>query len=205
MADWLQLHAKEGTWGVIALAVVVAGGWFYIRSNALKTERAGQAYSEAQQAAASGNLPLAESDLRRVTTRYAGTAAANQAQLTLAQMLYDQGKFEDGVAVLQKASQSLEGSKDFASSGHLLLADGYEQLKKFDDAAREYGAAAKTARFDTDRQRYESSQAQALLFAGKVDQAKQIWTTLAADSKGVVAGEARLRLGELNAQPAPKT
>jgi hypothetical protein len=47
--------------------------------------------------------------------------------------------------------------------------------------------------------------AQAYLNGGNKAKAKEIWTALGADSKGVVAGEARVRLGELEAAPAPQS
>ncbi len=205
ISDWLQLHSRQVSWAVIGLAAVVGGGWFYIRSQNLKAERAEWAYYAAQQSMASGNMPLAESDLRKMITRYDETPSAMQARLTLAQLLYDQGKFQEGVTELIQALPKLESSKDFGSSARLLAAAGYEQLKKFAEAAAEYEAAAKTARFDEDRQRYQSMAAYSYLTAGRRDDAKRIWTILAADSKGTVAGEARVRLGELTAAPQPKS
>ncbi len=192
------------SWGVIGLVAVVGGGWFYTRSQSLKTERADRAYSSVEQSIASGNLPLAESDLRKMITRYEGTSAALQAELVLAQLMYQEGKYQNGIVALGKAASKLESSKDFASSAHLLLAAGYEQTRKFAEAAAEYEAAAKSARFDADGQRYQSFAAEDYLRAGRKDDAKRIWTVLGADSKGTVAGEARLRLGELLAAPAPK-
>ncbi len=205
MSDWFQLHSRQVSWAAIGLVVVVGGGWFYIRSQSLKTERADRAYSSVEQSIASGNLPLAESDLRKMITRYEGTPAAMQAELVLTQLMYQEGKYQDGIAALGKAVPKLESSKDFASSAHVLLAAGYEQTRKFAEAAAEYEAAAKSARFDADRQRYQSSAAEDYLLAGRKDDAKRIWTVLAADSKGTVAGEARVRLGELLATPEPKT
>lgn len=203
-SEWFDKYNKQITYGVIGIAVVIGGVWFYQRSQSLKAERAERAYFSAQQSIP-GNLPLAESDLRKLITRYDGTSAANQARITLAQLLFDENKFAEGVDALKKAMPSLEGSKDFASPAHVMMAAGYEQMKKYAEAAAEYGAAAKADRFDPDRQRHESSQAHALLLAGKRDEAKAIWTRLAADSKGTVAGEARIRLGEMLAQPQPKT
>jgi tetratricopeptide (TPR) repeat protein len=176
-----------------------------VRTQSLKSERAERAYYAAEQSIASGNRPLAESDLNKLITRYDGTAAAYEGRLALTRLLYDDSKFQEGVAALKKAMPKLESSKDFASPAHLLLAAGYEQLKQFLAAANEYGAAAKAARFDPDRQRYEIWSARAYFLGGKVDEAKRIWTELAADSKGTVAGEARVRLGELVARPAPKS
>jgi hypothetical protein len=86
-----------------------------------------------------------------------------------------------------------------------VLAAGYEQLKKYSEAAAEYENAAKVERFDADRQRDMSLAAQAYLNGGNKAKAKEIWTALGADSKGVVAGEARVRLGELEAAPAPQS
>jgi predicted negative regulator of RcsB-dependent stress response len=202
LTDWLEVNSKLVTGALIAIAIVVGGVWFYTRSQNLKAERAERAFYAAEQSMAAGNLPLAESDLRKLITRYNGTSAAMQAQLTLAQLLYDQGKYQEGVTLLKQAIPKLESSKDFAASGHLLLAAGHEQLRQFAEAAAAYQAAARNARFDQDRQRYESLAAHAYVLAGRKDEAKRIWTALAADSKGTVAGEARVRLGELLAQPA---
>ncbi|HYN81178.1 MAG TPA: tetratricopeptide repeat protein [Gemmatimonadaceae bacterium] len=202
MSDWLELHSKAVTGAVVAIAVLVGGFWFYTRSENLKGERAERAYYAAEQSMAAGNLPLAESDLRKMITRYDGTPAAKQAVLTLAQLEYDQGKYQEGITILKQAIPKLESSEEFAASGHVLLAAGYEQLRRFVEAAAEYQAAAKKARFDQDRQRYESLAANAYLLGGRKEDAKRIWSVLAADSKGTVAGEARVRLGEMLAAPA---
>ncbi|MEO7501935.1 MAG: tetratricopeptide repeat protein [Gemmatimonadaceae bacterium] len=201
LSDWFDVNSKLVTGAVIAIAVVVGGWWFYTRSQHLKAERAERALYSAQQSMA-GNMPLAESDLRKLITRYDGTPAAKQAVLTLAQLEYDQGKHQQGITILKNAMAKLESSEEFGASGHIMMAAGYEQLRKFVEAAGEYEAAAKRARFDEDRQRYESLAANAYLLGGRKDDAKRIWTVLAADSKGTVAGEARVRLGEMLAVPA---
>jgi predicted negative regulator of RcsB-dependent stress response len=202
LSEWFNVNSKLVTGAVIAIAVVVGGWWFYTRSQHLKAERAERAFYAAQQSMAAGNMPLAESDLRKMITRYDGTSAAKQAVLTLAQLEYDQGKYQQGITTLKNAMGKLESSEEFGASGHVMAAAGYEQLRKFVEAAREYEAAAKKARFDQDRQRYESLAANAYLLGGMKEEAKRIWTVLAADSKGTVAGEARVRLGELMAAPA---
>ena len=205
LSDWFEVNSKLVTGAVIVIALVVGGWWFYTRSQHLKAERAERAFYSAQQSMVVGNMPLAESDLRKMITRYDGTPAARQATLTLAQLLYDQGKHQEAVTLLKGAIPKLEGSEDFAASGHLMLATGYEQLRRFAEAAAEYQTAAKNARFDEDRQRYESLAANAYLLGGRKEDAKRIWTALGADSKGTVAGEARVRLGELVATPASGT
>ena len=204
MSEWFELYNKQITWGVVGVAVVAGGIWFYSRSQTLKEEKADRALMTALQSIP-GNMPLAESDLRKLTQRYDGTVGASRAQLALARALYQENRYQDGIETLKKGMPSLDKSKDFAAPAHLLLAAGYEQVRKYADAASEYALAAKTARFDPDRQRYESSEARAYLLAGKTDMAKEIWTRLAADSKGTMAGEARVRLGELEAMVQPKS
>jgi predicted negative regulator of RcsB-dependent stress response len=199
-----MLHQREVTWAVGAIVVVGAGFWFYNRSGSLKEERAERAYYTAQQSVQSGNYPAAESELSKMAARYEGTRGGIQGRLALAQILFDQGKYQQGINELKADKGALE-SKDFGSAAHMILAAGYEQLKGYKAAADEYDAAAKAARFDQDRQRYRLYSAHARLMAGDTAAAKRIYTELGADSKGVVAGEARVRLGELTPALAPKS
>ena len=197
--EWLMLHKREVTWAVVALAIIVGGVWFYQRSQSIKAQRAEAAYFQARQSAAAGNLPLAVSDLGKVATRYEGTSAGTQAALTLAQMLYDQKKFKEGLAVLKKAEANASG--DFRPSVHVLEAAGYEEEKDLTSAAEQYKLAAEVTRFPADKAEYQAAAARDYMAAGKTDQAKAIWTALAKDDTGPVSAEARVRLGELEAKP----
>ena len=140
VGDWMLLHKRELTWAVLALVVIVAGYWFYERSQSLKSQRAESAYFQARQSAAAGNLPLAVSDLKKVVARYEGTRAGTQAALALAQTLYDQKKFKEGIDALKKVEAKAPG--DFRASIHVLEAAGYEELKDFTTAAEQYKLAA---------------------------------------------------------------
>lgn len=203
--DWFNLHSREVIIAGVVVAVLAGGGWFYYRSQELKAERAEKAYFTAQRSVVAGNLPLAESDLKKMIGRYEGTPAAMQARIQLAQILFDQGKYQQGVDELKSGEASMGKSEEFGPAVHLVMAAGLEQLKKYPEAAAEYEKAAKAARFDADRQRNMSLAAMAYLNGGNKAKAKEIWTELGADSKGVVAGEARVRLGELEAAPAPQS
>ena len=194
-----MLHKREVTWAVVALAIIVGGVWFYERTQSIKAQRAEAAYFQARQSAAAGNLPLAASDLQKVANRYQGTSAGTQAALTLAQMLYDQKKFKEGLVVLKKAEA--EASGDFRPSIHVLEAAGYEEQKDLTTAAEQYKIAAEVTRFPADKAEYQAAAARDYTAAGKTDQAKAIWTALAKDDTGPVSAEARVRLGELEAKP----
>ncbi len=197
MTEWLMLHQRDVAWGVVALAIIVGGFWYYERSQAIKAQRAETAYFQARQSAAAGNLPLAVSDLQKVVSRYEGTSAGTQAALTLAQTLYDQKKFKEGLDVLKAAEA--KAPDDFKASIHVLEAAGYEELNNFVAAAGQYKLAAQVTRFPDDKAEYQSAAARDYMAAGKAEEAKAIWTELGKDETGSAAAEARIRLGELEA------
>ena len=199
VGDWVLLHKRELTWAVLALAVIVAGLWFYGRSQSIKSQRAESAYFQARQSAAAGNLPLAVSDLKKVVARYEGTRAGTQAALSLAQTLYDQKKFKEGLDVLKKVEA--KAPSDFRPSIHLLEAAGYEELKDFVPAAEQYKLASMATGFPVDKAKYQAGAARDYMAAGKTDKAIAIWTELAKDDSSPEAAEARVRLGELTAKP----
>jgi tetratricopeptide (TPR) repeat protein len=199
LTEWLMLHKREVSWAIVALAIAVLGYWYYQRSQALKAQRAETAYYQARQSAAAGNLPLAISDLQKVTARYEGTTAGAQASITLAQALYQQKKFREGIAALKKAEA--KAPSDFRPSIHVLEASGYEELKDLVAAAEQYKVAAKETRFPIDKAHYQASAARDYMAAGKIEDAKAIWTELAKDETGPMASEAKVRLGELLARP----
>ncbi|HYN20314.1 MAG TPA: tetratricopeptide repeat protein [Thermoanaerobaculia bacterium] len=199
VGDWLLLHKRKVSWGVLALAAILAGFWFYQRSQAIKSQRAESAYFQARQSAAAGNLPLAVSDLQKVVARYEGTPAGTQAALSLAQALYDQKKFKEGIATLKKVEANAPG--EFRPSIHVLEAAGYEELKDFVAAAEQYKLAAKATQFPGDKAKYQAAAARDYMAAGKTEEAKGIWIELAKDESIPEAAEARVRLGELTAKP----
>jgi predicted negative regulator of RcsB-dependent stress response len=198
MTEWFMLHQREVAWAIVALAIIVGGYWYYERSQSLKAQRAETAYFQARQSAAAGNLPLAVSDLQKVVSRYEGTSAGTQAAITLAQTLYDQKKFKEGLEVLKAAEAK---AHDFTASIHILEAAGHEELKDLVGAAEQYKLAAQVTRFPADKAEYQSAAARDYMAAGKTEEAKAIWTELVKDETGPGAAEARVRLGEIEAKP----
>lgn len=197
--EWFTIHQREVTWAVAAVAIIFAGIWFYERSQTIKSQRAEAAYFQARQSEAAGNLPLATSDLQKVATRYEGTQAGTQAALSLAQALYGQQKYKEGIDALKKAEAKAPG--DFKASIHVLEAAGYEQQKDFTHAAEQYKLAADVSRYPADKADYQASAARSYTAGGKIAEAKAIWTELSKDETSPLAGEARIRLGELEAAP----
>jgi predicted negative regulator of RcsB-dependent stress response len=199
IGDWMLVHKRAVTWGVLALVGIVGGFWFYGRSQTLKSQRAESAYFQARQAAATGNLPLAISDLKKVVARYEGTRAGTQAALSLAQAHYNEKKFKEGIETLKQAEA--KASNDFKPSIYVLEAAGYEELKDFVAAAEQYKKAATATEFPVDKAKYEAAAARNYMAAGKTEEARALWTELVKDESRPEAAEARVRLGELTAKP----
>jgi predicted negative regulator of RcsB-dependent stress response len=88
-------------WIGVLLIVIAGGVWFYLRSESIKSQRAEAAFEAAVQSVSSGNLPLAQSDLKKAATRYAGTDGGTESSMALAKIYYQQNKYQDGIAALQ--------------------------------------------------------------------------------------------------------
>ena len=192
---WLQINAKPVGIVVGVLAIATAAILVFRASEASKRERASMALYTAQAPLNEGKLPEAATELQKVVQRYGGTLAGQQAALLLAQVNYEQGKFAEGLAALEKARG--DASREFAASMDGLIAAGHESMGNHDKAAEAFASAAREAEHTTDRIQYEASQARALMAAGKLEAAKEIWTRLASDETQPFAQEARVRLGEI--------
>ena len=195
VSSWVQTNQKPLLYGIVAITVA-AGAIFLYRSNESSTrEKASRALYEAQGPMAEGKLADAATALDKVATRYSGTSSGNQASILLAQVLFDQKKYDAGLAALTKAQSS--ASADFAASIEGTMAAGYESLGKFAEAADHYGKAAGLAKFPVEKGQYQSSQARAYMSAGKPSDAGKIWLQLSKGDNLSFSQEAQVRLGEI--------
>jgi predicted negative regulator of RcsB-dependent stress response len=203
--DWLQVRTRYLTWGAALLAVAGIVYWFYTRSAQIKSARAEQSLAQAKQAVAQGNTALAQNDLQSLLRRYGNTRAGVEAALVLAEVHYGKGEFQKGVDALKSVLDRSAAEASLAKL-HALIGDGEMQLGKSEDAAQSYQRAADQARFDGARASYAARKGRALMAAGKTAEARKVWEELSsADWAQSVAPEARVRLGELEAQQARRS
>jgi predicted negative regulator of RcsB-dependent stress response len=200
LRDLAAVHRGKLLAALVVVVALLAGAWLYVRSVALKRERAETAYYRARQAGETGNVSAASAELGKVADRYKGTPGGILAAISLAQLHYDSGKHRDGLQVLLEVEDS--APDEFESSVHLMKATGYENLRQFAEAAGEYQRAAETARFPSDALSYKGAAARALTAAGRNNEALAIWRELADEPSGLMAAEARVRIGELTARAA---
>ncbi len=199
--DWATVNRKGLIAGGVALAVIAGGAWIYGRSVELKAENAERTLVVAEQTLAQGNMPAAQTELEKVVARYPKTAAGVEASMMLAQLHYQKAEYQQGIELLDRAANQ-SAAKPRRAAIRALAGDGHAELGEFAEAATEYAAAADAAEFELDKLAYRVKAAYAHMNAGNRDAALAIWTDLAKDPLSPAAGEAKIRLGELQAQPA---
>ncbi len=192
---WIQANSKSLIIGIVGAAVVAAGIFGYRYLNEQKMTEAAAALYQAQGPLMEGQLPQAQLALQRVATKYSGTSAGQQASMLLGQVLYDLNQFQGGITELEKAVST--SSSDNRAAFYALIAAGHEGMGNLEKAAEAYGQAAGAATTTPVKQQNLVSQARSLMLAGKMDEAKTIFTDLAEDSNSAYAQEARVRLGEI--------
>ncbi len=201
LTEWARVHTREVSIGGLVLVAIIGLLWLYRYSSAQQLRHADEQLLAPQRSLAAGNIPLAQTDLKRLLTRYAGTPAATQAAMLLAETYYQQQKFAEGVAVLVKAPRA-GGSAPFAPGVEALQGDGYAEQGKYRDAAAHYRQAADLSPYTGDKARYKAMAARAYTTGADTANALTLWRDLAKDDTRPEAGEAHLRIGELTARPA---
>ncbi len=197
--DWFHVNSRLVTIG--ALAVILAGGvaWYVPTYRAQKNANADKALMAAKQSAASGNLALAESDLKKVTERYAGMPAGTDAGMLLAQIKLDRQDYKGAQADLQALAEKVGGGPT-GPAIQALIGDAIAQQNKPADAAAAYERAAGMTSMVNEKAMYLAKAGRSYLDAGKQPEARKIWETLAAQTENQgLAAEARVRLGEMTA------
>jgi predicted negative regulator of RcsB-dependent stress response len=197
LMEWARHNSQKLALGGIVLVVVVAGGLLWRASAEKKEIRASQALAEVEGVVQAGNLALAQSDLRQFLQRYGGTTAAIHGRMLLAKVLFGEGKVEEGLTELSSVSDP----GPFAVSFHSLRAAGLEQAGRPAEAAAAYEAAAEASAAPAAKAGLLADAARAHEAAGQIEEAKRIWSSMAQDDANPMSGEARVRLGELNATP----
>jgi predicted negative regulator of RcsB-dependent stress response len=199
--DWFRINSKIVAIGAAVLVIALLTYWFVMRQAANEASSAYRQLQVARQSLSQGNVPLAASDLEKVVQRYGDTPAGVQAAMLLAQVHYDRGEHQKGIDVLTRAARDADA--DDEASLRALTGDGYSQMSKHQEAATAYQDAADAARFDAQRAMYLAGKARSLMAAGKHDDARTLWSELATNPRySAVAGEAKVRFGELAAKPA---
>ena len=194
--EWTKTHPQITSWTVAAVLVGV-GLFIWTSSSTRRSEAiAGRQLQAARYAFDNQNLPLAASELARITENYSGTNAASEGRLLLAQVRLLQGQSQQAVDMLREFAP--RASAAFRSQAYGLLGAAYENLSKPKEAAEAYQAGAEGARMDFLKAQMLSDAGRAWAAAGDTVKAIAAYRRILNDlPKEVAVTEARVRLGEL--------
>jgi tetratricopeptide (TPR) repeat protein len=196
LLGWIRGHRRAVSWIVGALVVGLVLFLWTLSSTRRSEAIAGRQLQGARYAFESQNLPLAASELARIVENYAGTNAAAEGRLLLAQVRLQQGQPQQAVELLRDFAPGAGAA--YQAQAYGLLGAAYENLGRPRDGAQAYEAGAERARMDF-------LMAQLLVDAGRA------WTAAGDTAKAIAAyrrvveelpkegaaTEAKVRLGEL--------
>lgn len=185
--------------GAAVVAVVGGGIWFAKVSGERKEAAAATALEQARGTAEQGNLAEAVTMFEQVSTTYAGTAAANEAVIGMAQARLVAGQSELAVATLTDFLGKNPGAT-FASPAQGLLGTAYENTGRYAEAKAAYEKAAELATVDYLKATLLLDAARAARLAKDSAGARTIYEQIIATYGETAARtEAEVRLGELTA------
>ena len=201
--DWFHVNSRLVSIGAIVVVAIGFGVWFVQRTALNESISADKQLLTAKASLNSRNLPLAESDLKKVVDKYPKRPAGIEAGMLLAQLKLEKGDFQGAATELESLSGHV-ASGPGAASIRGLLGDAKAQLSKPADAAVEYEKAATLAEGPNERSFWRAKAGRAFLDGGKIAEGRKVFEELAAQHDNeAVATEARVRLGELTVASKP--
>ncbi|MEP6621579.1 MAG: tetratricopeptide repeat protein [bacterium] len=195
--DWFHLNSRLVMYAGIGVIVVALGIWIVQRTSLNATMNSEKQLQIAKQSLNTGNLPLAQSDLKKVVDKYGEKPAGAEAGMLLAQIQFDKGDFQAAVVGLTDLAKKI-GNDPNAAPVTSLLGDAQMQLNKAAEAAVQYEKAASLTPLQGQRNFYMSKAGRAYLAAGNAAQARKVFEALANQTSNDGSSvEARVRLGEM--------
>ena len=196
LVQWIKGHRQaSGYVGILVGLGAVLFVW-NLWSTRTAERTAGARLEQARLAVDSRNFKLAASELSQVVENYAGTLAAQEATILLAQAYLGQGQSQQAIALLKRFAPG--AGKAYQAQAYGLLGAAYENVAHPKDAADAYQRASEAARFPFLRAQFLSDAGRAWVAAGDTTRALAAYRAISegADSSGA-AIEAKVRIGEL--------
>lgn len=198
--DWFHVNSRWVAIGAVVIAVGAGVAWYVPHQRVMASENADRMLLDAKRSLNSGNAQLAESDLKKVADRYAGTPSGTEAGMLIGQLHLEKGETAAAVTSLRDLVSKV-GSGSSAAAARGLLGDALSQSGKAAEAAAEYERAAEATSLANEKAGLLGKAAYAYMAAGNAAKARSIFERLVADGGSpALAAEARVRLGELNAK-----
>jgi tetratricopeptide (TPR) repeat protein len=198
LSDRIARNPKPVTYGAVAVAVVLVGGWLFLETGKRKDRAGADALDRARTTFEGGNLPTASSEFQRVAQSFRGTEAGFAAELALNEVRLASGQTQIAVDELKKFAES-NPPPFWASGAWTMMGAGLENLTKFAEAAKAYSKSADLAVESYRKVEASLSAARAYRLGGQEAQAVEILRGVVSKFGKEIPGvpEAEVRLAEL--------
>lgn len=170
---WARANSRMLIIGIVALAVLIAGGLYYINMQRSIESEALNRFNQLQGTIASGNTQLALRDLETFVGRFGGTEPGQQARLIMADILLSEDRAPEAVEALDDLDADLDEPRGVAAAR--LKAAAYEATGNADQAVEIYRQIAGEARFDFERRDALADAARVRLQNGEADEAADLY------------------------------
>ena len=173
--DFLEAHAKEIMYGIVAIVAVVLIVSFYNSSRKKAEESANVMLSEAQVLLSQGQEDDGIARLNDLADRYEGTDAAGYATFLLAKHYLDKGDTVKAKSFFKKYIDDYGSDNLLLQAAMVGYADCLVMEKNYKEAARYYERAARINPDFPEVPAYIFSAAMAYKQAGDVDKARKLF------------------------------
>ena len=179
------------------LVALIVGLWFVSTAKSRREDFASRSLTQARNLAESGNLPEASTQFQRIIDTYAGTDAAQEAEIALNQYRLASGQAELAVVRLREYVASNPAPR-FVAAANGLLGAALENLGRPAEAAEAYKQASDGSSVDYLKAEYLLEAGRAYVAAGKSSDAEAAYRTVIEKYKETGPFvEAQVRLAEL--------
>lgn len=166
---WGQENTRQVTIGSAVILVIAAvAAWMIIQQRSLEANAQAR-LAQVQQTVASGNAQLAIRDLESYLDTFGSTDVADQARLTLADLLTTHAQPQQAIDALADLPRRIDAP--FGLPAARLEAAALEQMGRYDDAISAYDRIAANARFPYQRREALADAARLQLQYGSPEQA----------------------------------
>src|SRR5437773_8437242 len=164
LVQWAKGHRQATAYLGIVVGVGAVLFVWNLWSTRTAERTAGARLQQARLAVDSRNYKVAASERSQVVENYAGTHAADEATILLAQTYLGQGQSQQAIALLKRFAP--DAGKAYQAQAYGLLGAAYENVAHPKEAAEAYQRAADAARFPFLRAQFLSDAGRAWVAGG---------------------------------------
>ncbi|MGB1658465.1 MAG: tetratricopeptide repeat protein [Longimicrobiales bacterium] len=145
-SNWAKANQQLMTVGGVLLAIVVAGGFYYLNYRSQMNDRAAESLEMIYQSISLSDTEGAKIDLATFLDQFGSTAYEGEARLVLGELYLESGDPQQALAVLEPIGQRPGSPVELQSA--TLLAQAYEQEGRWDEAEDTYLSIANRSDLD---------------------------------------------------------